>query len=524
MVPKSATVRTPPITDRSTVPGPPTRIEWLLVAAFTLAGLILRVALWSTQSIPSVDGTAYLRIAQSFAGGPPVETVHQYGYPLLVRFAQFFIPDWIMAARVVAFVPGVLAVPLTWWVARAFVGPLALRFLPVAAMALTPLPVRYSLTTMTDLPFLAFLLALLGAAARGRWLCAGLLGGAGYVIRPEGLLVALAVAVLQLVRRQRAAALRIVAGALLFVVPYVVFVGMKDGRWTMTPKSINIGAATWEAAEERAGEADIPIAIGTRLERFGAETAREYPGRAVEVLAQLVRQAGYVPALLGPAALFGPVGIAAAPLLLAAGLVQIVFLPLTFIGARVRYVFPFLPILWILSAVALARVRRPAVRTAGALLVAVGIAFAAIQERALYTMNEDGWFPELVEAGVALRDLVRPDSIVYDRKPYTAYYAGAIGRYTPSGGYDAILDQLVRERGDFLVVNDWVTERFRPELLPLIRDPYVVATEPRLSPVYFEQSTRGQWTAVYRIVRPGGLSPMPGEAELRQAMIGVLSR
>jgi hypothetical protein len=518
MVPKPAPGGSRTVADDSDDPGPPTRLEWLLLAAFTLAGLLLRVALWGTQTIPSVDGTAYLRIAQSFAGGPAVETVHQYGYPLLVRLAQFFIPDWITAARVVAFVPGVLAIPLTWWVSRRFVGPVALRFLPVAAMALTPLPVRYSLTTMTDLPFMALLLGLLGCAARGRWLAAGLLGGAGYVIRPEGLLAALVVAALQAFRRNRAAALRVTAGALLFVVPYVVFVGMKDGRWTLTPKSINIGAATWEAAEERAGEADVPIELGTRLERFGAETAREYPRRAVDVLAQLLRQCGYLPLLLGPIGLAGP------GLVLGAGLVQIVFLPLTFIGARVRYVFPFLPILWILTAIVLARVSRPALRTAGTLLVAGGIALAAVQERALYSMNEDGWFPELVEAGVALRDLVRPDSVVYDRKPYTAYYAGAIGRYTPTGGYDAILDQLIRDGGDFLVVNDRVTESFRPELLPLIKDPRTVASETRLSPVYFEQSTRGQWTAVYRIVRPGGPPPMAGEAELRQAMIGVLSR
>jgi hypothetical protein len=518
MVPKPASGRSRSAAALPTDPGPPSRLEWLLVAAFTLAGLALRVALWGTQTIPSVDGTAYLRIAQSFAGGPPIDTVHQYGYPLLIRLAQFVVPDWVTAARVVAFVPGVLAVPLTWWVARRFVDPLPLRFLPVAAMALTPLPVRYSLTTMTDLPFMALLLLGLGAAARGRWLAAGLLGGAGYVIRPEGLLAALAVAALLVVRRQRAAALRVVVGALLFVVPYIVFVGLKDDRWTLTPKSINIGAASWQAAEERAGEADVPIELGTRLERFGAETAREYPKRAFEVLAQLFRQCGYVPLLIGPVGLAGPA------ILLGAGLVQIVFLPLTFIGARVRYVFPFLPILWILTSVVLARVPRPALRTAGTLLVIGGIALAAVQERALYTLNEDGWFPELVEAGVAMRDLVRPETVVYDRKPYTAYYAGAIGRYTPTGSYDAILDQLVRDRGDFLVVNDRVTASFRPELLPLIRDPRVVATETRLSPVYFEQSTRGQWTAVYRIVRPGGPAPMPGEAELRQAMVGVLSR
>jgi len=111
-------------------------------------------------------------------------------------------------------------------------------------------------------------------------------------------------------------------------------------------------------AEAQAGGEANPMGVSERIERFGGETVRLYPQRAGEVVRQLAAQSGYLPLLLGPFGLVGPA------LLLLAGLAQIVFLPLTFIGARVRYLFPFLPILWILSLVTIERMKRSGVRIA----------------------------------------------------------------------------------------------------------------------------------------------------------------
>lgn len=483
------------------------------VGVVTALGLCLRLALWSTQAIPSVDGIAYLRIARSFAGGPPIETVHQYGYPFLVWLTGLVLPDLETAARLVALAGGVALIPLTWLLARSFITDPRLRFLPVLAMAFTPLPVRYSITTMSDLPYLALFMGMLILFARKRDFRAGLLGGAAYTIRPEGLLGVLVLAVLCGRRFERSR--RLLLGALVLVVPYVVAVGLGDGRWTLTPKSINIAASTWEDAEARAGESPVPIDFRTRLSRFGGETLRSYPARAVEVAVQLLRQSGWAPVPLAALGLAGP------PLLMLAGFAQIVFLPTTFIGARVRYVLPFLPLVWVLAVVATERLRRRSLRAAAVVLVATGIVFTAWQERDLYTSNEDGWFPELVEAGKWLGDFSTAENVVYDRKPYTAWYAGALGRYTPDGAYDDIVNEVV-SRGDFLVVNDWVSERFRPALLPLVRDASTVASERRLVPIYFEQSTRGMRTVIYRVVRPGGPPPLPGEEEIRASLVKLL--
>jgi len=499
-------------------PRPMDRRDWFILAFAAVAGLLLRLLLWKTQTIPSVDGTAYIRMAMQLAGGPTVDSVHQYGYPVLIRLVQFVIPDWVTAARVIALVTGVLFIPAIGWLTAAFVTDRRLRYLPAMAAAFTPLMVRYSLTTMTEMPYFLLLTLGLGLAAR-RWAHgAGLAFGLAYAIRPEGLLVAVvAAAFIALAGRRPRDAAALIAGTALIVLPYVAAIGVTQGKWTLTPKSLNIAAGTWEAAEERAGESSAGKSVAERVERYGGETARLYPKHAGEMLAQLGRHSGWFPMAMALPALAGPAG------LLAAGMAQILFLPLTFIGARVRYIVPFLPILWILSVVTIERIRRPSARMASAALLVLSIAWGAWNGRELYTMNEDGYFPELVEAGKFLKELSTPATVVYDRKPYTAFYAGAVGRFTPAGDYDAILDEVRAKGGDYLVVNEWEAAHFRPALTPLARDARVITAEPRLVPVYFDVASPGHRTLIYRVVRPGGPAARPGEDEVRAGILTYLS-
>jgi hypothetical protein len=160
------------------------------------------------------------------------------------------------------------------------------------------------------------------------------------------------------------------------------------------------------------------------------------------------------------------------------------------------------------------RVRPPrlAVGLAGVLILGLGL--SAWTERAMYSTPVDGSFPELRDAGEALADLLDESDLVFDRKPYVAFYAGAQGRYVPTGSYDEVLDFVVRERGGYLVVNDRVARAFRPELLPLVRDPDRIRDERRLAPVYFAESSPATRTIVYRVIRPGGPPPRPGEEQV----------
>jgi hypothetical protein len=169
-----------------------------------------------------------------------------------------------------------------------------------------------------------------------------------------------------------------------------------------------------------------------------------------------------------------------------------------------------------LTAHGLARIPAGRRRQLGILAAVLGLAVSATMERRGYVLPEDGTFPELVETGLWLGPRIGPDTVVYDRKPYTAFFARATPRTIPIGGYDETLDAIVAAGGDFLVVDQTVVEFFRPELLPLALDKGVVGNEPRLKAVHTNFRYRGRKTILYRVVRPGGPAPFPGEDAVRR--------
>ncbi len=481
------------------------RSERLALAGIALAALALRLALWHTQSIVSVDGTVYIRLARALAGGPAFDTVQPPGYPLLILLAHLPVRDWVTAARVVDLAAGVAMVPLVWLLARPFVRSPWLRLAPAAAVAFLPLPVRYSLTTMSEAPYLAVLLAAFLLAVRKREFLAGLAGGAAYLIRPEALT---AVAVLALFRARRPRrALLLLAGTALVAAPYVGWQGLKTGTWSLTRKTVNIGGDAWWQNEPSAG-GKAPADAASRVERYGRGSVAAWPRNLAADGLQVLRHGGWAAPVVALAGLAGPAAI------LAAGLVQFLVTPFFAVGARARLVLPFLPFLWILAAAFLDRTGRRWRIVLGALCVA-GLAITAVHEAPGYRVNEDGSFPELVEAGRWLRPHVGPATVIYDRKPYTAFYAGGSYRALPMGSYDQILDAVVRDGGDYVVVDQGVVDFFRPALLPLVLDKGVIWNESRLAPVYVNSRYRNRRTIVYRVVRAGGPPPLAAEAKVK---------
>ena len=482
------------------------RRELITLLALTAAGLAARLALWSTQSIVSVDGTVYIRLAQALAGGPPLESVQPPGYPLLIALFHLVLRDWILSARVVDLVAGTALIPLTWILARGFVSRWWLRLGPAAAVAALPLTVRYSLTTMSEAPYLALLLVFFILASRRRPFSAGVVAGLAYLIRPEAL-VAVAALVLFGLRRPRRAA-RLAAGAALVVIPFVILQGAQTGAWTLTAKTINIGGDQWWENEPGAG-ADT---VATTAERVGVhwrESAGAYPARLGALGVQLLRHGGWIVPLLALPALAGPAGM------LGAGLVQLLVTPLFALGGHARFILPLLPLVWILAAAFVDRLR-PRAAVAVGVAAALGLVLTAWTEAPSYHRNEDGVFPELVEVGQWLRPRVGPETVVFDRKPYAAFYAGARFRAIPLGGYDQILDAIVRDGGDYLVVDQAVVDFFRPQLLPLVLDKAVIWNEGRLAPVHINQTYQDRRTLVYRVVRPGGPEPIAEERGLKE--------
>src|SRR5262249_8237455 len=70
--------------------------------------------------------------------------------------------------------------------------------------------------------------------------------------------------------------------------------------------------------------------------------------------------------------------------------------------------------------------------------------------------------------------------------------------------------EIVKRKGDYLVVDESVTEYFRPALLPLVRDSGAMLLDPRLDLVYFDPTYKDRHLAIYRVVRPGGPPAPPG--------------
>lgn len=486
----------------------PSRVPLVLILAVTAAGLALRLLLWHTQPFVSVDGTSYIRLARWLTGGPDFVSNQSLGYPVLIAAVKLLAGDWVRAARWVDLLAGTALIPLTWLLARRVVRNRWLQFAPAVLVAFLPLPVRYSLTTMSEAPYLALLIGMFLLVLGGRPFRGGVLGGLAYAVRPEALV---SVAVLAAVRARRpASALRVLGGAALVVAVYVVGQGISTGSWTLTQKSANLAAEEWWQNEPVAGEEPASLSLLERVDEYGKGSASAYPARLAAEGEQLLRHGGYLAVILAAVGLAGP----GFPLV--AALAQFLVFPVFSLGAAARFVLPFLPFLWVLAAAGLERLRPAALRWGVGVLCLAGIGLTVVRELPGYTFHEDGYFPELVEAGEWLREYVGPETVVYDRKPLTAFYSGASYRTIPLGTYEEILDAIVAEGGDYLVVDQAVVDFFRPSLLPLVTDKAMGWADPRLVPVYVNPKYEDRMTIVFRVVRPGGPPPLPLEAEPRE--------
>ena len=494
-------------------PARPSPTEWAVVAILTAAGLLVRMLLWNLHAVPTVEGIEYIRMARELTGGPAHPTLLHYGFPSLILAGHLFTPDWTRAARGVGLVAGSALIPLTWLVARRFVTRVSLVWLPVAAVAFMPLPVRYSVTTMSEAPYLALLLIGVFLLCRGRSAWAGLAVGLAFTIRPEALAVSAGITLLLLASGTRRHGIRFAVGAAVIVAGYGAVQSVHRGSWTGAEQTLT-GSHWWDAEPVVSREA-TPADVEAALRDPGGLALSRYPGRLASHGAEVLRHGGWVVPIIALGAVAGP------GLLMAAGVCQFLGLPFFSMGAHPRFIVPYLPFLWILAAMAVSRLRPGWAVAAGAVVVAAGLAGSAVTGAGGYGSGEDGRYPELVEAGEWLAPFVTAATVVYDRKPYATFYAGADRREIPVAGYEETLDALVRAGGDFLVLNQHVTRVFRPSLLPLVEDKAVVWHEPRLAPVYIDDRYIDGRTLIYRIVREGGPEPLPSEEGMKKR-IGVI--
>lgn len=232
-------------------PGPTPRL--VLASLVALAAGVRIGTAWQTAVIFN-DGPSFLAVAALFHEGRWADAfAHSYHplYPLLTALLAPVVGDFARAGVWISVVSGALAVAALHAFLKAAFGARA-AFGGAALLAVHPYASRYSADVQSEGLYMVLFLAALAAAWRAidrasplRAAGAGALSAAAYLVRPEGLgvaVVALAFCALLLVQGRMAVsvflrvAAALVVGAIVVGGPYVAYLHEVTGRFTLTQK------------------------------------------------------------------------------------------------------------------------------------------------------------------------------------------------------------------------------------------------------------------------------------------------
>ena len=227
--------------------------RWGLPGVLLLAATV-RVLRWHAVAVMFNDGPVFLALAQAIAAGQTEQALqHPFHplYPALVALGHLTGMGWETSGVAVSVLGGTLAVALLHGFVRRAHGPRA-ALVAALLLAVHPGAIEYTGDIQSEGVYLAAFLAsalLLWVALQrdrlGYAVAGGTASGLAYLARPEGIGVALAVGALlgwetlrgrRSLSRGTALGAAIAAGMLLLVLPYVVFLRVELGEWTLTQK------------------------------------------------------------------------------------------------------------------------------------------------------------------------------------------------------------------------------------------------------------------------------------------------
>jgi Tol biopolymer transport system component len=315
--------------------------------------------------------------------------------------------------------------------------------------------------------------------ARNRDLLAGLAAGFAAITRPEMLAVAGLLAAWRFRTPKRAIVL-----LLGFCVVYAFNVGVfyrSSGQLLVLPKTSNFMARSqvWtereQTLDEALGDAEAPARPGA------AEVVKTYLRSAPKDLIVLARHATLVILAL---AVFGAVR---RPSFLLLAVVPLLAMPVFAPAARPRFFLPYLPILILYAFIGVDRLKGIQMRRTAMVVTALAAVAGVVSNRDRLMQPEDEHFVELKEAGLELRDRVRPGDKLADRKPHVAFYSGARYVEIPQDNYNATIEYLVREDVRFVSLFFPIIDAIRPVFSRLITDKAVVLGELRYKQTMIRQ-------------------------------------
>jgi TolB protein len=469
------------------IPPAPQR-EWHAYALLAGLSILIRVPLLisGTFDLVSFDGTYYINQARALWSNAPQPGSFPIGYPFLISLLLPIVGDGVRAAQAVSFLASLGALFVLYALGRRYLSR-RLAFYSAVAMAVTPLFVRLSLESFSEMAYTCWLLLALWMYARGRDAAAGVAGGMAAMTRPEMLGVAGLLFALRLrLRPPRRAAL--------FALPFIVifsFNALKfyqsTGQFSLLPKSefFGTGAQAWFYREQTVDEitsgggAAVTKQQGEEenIPTAGAIAANYFKKLPAETLL-LARNVGFLALFL---AVFG---LARRPTFLLAALIPFFVGPLFTVRSADRYLLPYVPLIFLYAFVGVESLKSASHRKYAYGALGASLLLMIVLNFGQFTRPVDEGLTEVKEAGMFLRDSVREGDILADRKPYVAFYAGAKYMEIPLDSYHGTMQYLLDNDVRFLSLHARVLKKMRPLMMTLLTDRAVIAGELRWEQVW----------------------------------------
>lgn len=482
-----------------------------------LAGLLVRLWLITQNAGITMDSPLYWRMAEAIGRGQPAVGPAHHGYPALIALVKSFVPGSILPGRVVSLVAAMVLLVVVYALGRRTLSPLW-SSLAVWLIALHPLVAVYGGVMMTESTVLALCYGGLLLMEQERFLPSGLVMGAAYLVRPEAL--ALAPLGALCARGPMRRFVLVLLGLAIMLAPYVLYLKWERGSWMVTPKTVlvrptfqNGQGVEWRVGKGRAAPEES-MTFAQRVRWAAPSVARNYGPGLLKHLGLLVRSWPW------PLVVLSLLGFVAwrrallAPLLLEAAL------PLLAVPFDPRFGLLALPALAVFAACGGSWLRgrlaaRPrwawAAAAAALALAAAGVCWVWIGKDGVTAREfDDGPMEQMRIAGEWLAAHGPPGSRVMDRKAFVPFFAGMEHVQLPNDDYDTIVEFARREGVRYMVLEEYVVQTMRKQLVPLADDPEFRAHERRLRLVFVTGTEPGNGVAVLEVTGDStSASPRP---------------
>ena len=423
------------------------KIELILIGILCAGGMLMRLYVTLYHPFVNWDGAYYINYFRDASW----QSVFHPGYSLFIELFRLVVPDGVRAAQMVSVVAGALLPLPLFYLARHYMNSL-LSVLTVLVVVFNPLIIRYGAVTLTEALFIFLEITAFFFFVKRRPLLFGMTSGLAFLTRPEALLFFSILIFFDFIKNRKWKSVGFyLASFFLLVLPYILFLRIQTGEWTISPKTMNV----------RVWEKDWRINVAHEASNAPAFTLSDrvnsglqyYPSRLLEYGKHFLKFAGI------PLVIAGIFGMIKKRNMLLASIPMLFILPVFGLDPNERFIIPYIPFLAIFSFILVSGFNKNWIAVLSAVIIIAGysstISYAAIPDQGT---------TEFCTAGIAMKLMTHEGDIFVDRKPFTAFYAGGSYISMPNDPVDSILAFCHQVRAKYLVVSARVVRVYRPQL------------------------------------------------------------